>query len=283
MISKSVKKYFRKICFQLLWSLVLLIGGISFVLPFIWMVSTSLKQDIEVFRFPPNWIPEVPQWNNYIKAVQYIPFFQYTKNTLIICAMTVIGAVLSCSIVAYSLSRIEWPGRDLLFIITIAVLMIPFPVTMIPLFILFSRLGWVDTFKPLIVPLFFGSPFYIFLLRQFMMTIPRELSDAAYLDGASDLQIYYSLILPLTKPALATVALFQFMSAWHDFLGPLIYFNSEQKYTLSLGLRKFQSVYGTEWQLLMAASTLITVPIIILFFLTQRTFIQGITLTGLKE
>jgi multiple sugar transport system permease protein len=247
------------------------------------MVSTSLKQDIEVFRFPPNWIPEIPQWNNYVEAIQYIPFFRYTVNTLVICVLTVIGSVLSCSLVAYSLARIEWPGRDFLFMLTLAVLMIPFPVTMIPLFIVFSRLGWVSTFKPLIIPYFFGSPFYIFLLRQFLMTIPREISDAAYLDGASDFQIYSRLILPLTKPALATVALFQFMSSWHDFLGPLIYLNDERKYTLSLGLHQFQTAYGTEWQLLMAASTLMSIPIIILFFLAQRTFIQGITLTGIKE
>jgi len=283
MAARRVKKYIRKLYPQLLWGVVLMGAGISFVVPFIWMVSTSLKQDIEVFRFPPNWIPEIPQWNNYVEAIQYIPFFRYTVNTLVICVLTVIGSVLSCSLVAYSLARIEWPGRDFLFMLTLAVLMIPFPVTMIPLFIVFSRLGWVSTFKPLIIPYFFGSPFYIFLLRQFLMTIPREISDAAYLDGASDFQIYSRLILPLTKPALATVALFQFMSSWHDFLGPLIYLNDERKYTLSLGLHQFQTAYGTEWQLLMAASTLMSIPIIILFFLAQRTFIQGITLTGIKE
>ncbi|MCX8053578.1 MAG: carbohydrate ABC transporter permease [Armatimonadetes bacterium] len=220
---------------------------------------------------------------NYTRGLVFIPFLRQLRNTLIICFACVIGALLSCSLVAYGLSKIEWQGRNLLFIVILSTMMLPFQVTMVPLFAVFSKLGWVDTFLPLTVPAFFGNAFYIFLLRQFFMTIPIELSEAARLDGCSEFDIYRRIILPLSKPALATVGLWTFMGAWNDFVGPLIYLVDESKYTLSLGLAMFLGQYGSEYGMLMAVSTVVTIPIIILFFFTQRTFIQGITLTGLKS
>ncbi|MGQ9632413.1 MAG: carbohydrate ABC transporter permease [bacterium] len=276
------KKRLKRNLYELTVSLILLGAGISFLMPFLWMLSTSLKIDSQIFKFPPIWIPRPFKWSNYREAIEYIPFFTYLKNTVIVCTMSVLGILISCPLVAYSFSRIEWPGRDFYFVLMLSTMMIPYPVTMIPLFLVFRNLGWINTFKPLIVPTFFGSPFFIFLLRQFFMTIPNELSDAAKIDGATEMDIYIRVILPLSKPALATVALFEFMNSWHAFLGPLIYLNDESKYTLALGLRQFQTDYTTEWALLMAASVIITVPVIVLFFFTQKTFIQGITLTGIK-
>jgi multiple sugar transport system permease protein len=273
---------FRKLLKKLLIHLVLIGVGISFLLPFYWLISTSLKSDTQLFQMPPAWIPSPAQWKNYPEALSYIPFLTYLKNTLFICAMTVLGTVISCSLVGYSFSRIRWRGRNILFIILLSTMMLPFQVTMIPVLIIFKTLGWVGSFKPLIVPSFLGSAFFIFLLRQFFMTIPYELSDAAKIDGCSEFGIYSRIILPLAKPALATVVLFTFIGAWNDFLGPLIYLSQESQYTLSLGLQAFISQHGAEWSLLMAASTVMIMPIVVLFFFTQKTFIQGITLTGLK-
>ena len=194
-----------------------------------------------------------------------------------------VGAVISNSLIAYGFARLRWPGRDIFFAITLATMMIPFPVLMVPMFGLFRELGWVGTFLPLWVPACFGSAFSIFLLRQFFLTIPRELSDAAVVDGCSEFQVFRHIIVPLAKPALAVVALFQFLFTWNDFLGPLIYLTDQRMFTLSLGLQFYQSQHGgTEWHLLMAASTIIVLPIIVLFFFTQRTFIQGVAVTGMK-
>jgi len=222
------------------------------------------------------------KWSNYPEALTYIPFLRYTLNTLIICALTVLGAVFSNSLVAYSFGRIRWPGRDILFVVLLSTMMIPAQVTMIPVFTIFKSLGWVNTIKPLVVPAFLGNAFFIFMLRQFYRSIPQELSEAAKLDGCSELDTYWRVILPLAKPALAMVALFTFIGAWNDFMGALIYLNDDLKYTLSLGLQQFVSQHGPEWSLLMAASTVMTLPIVALFFLTQKTFIEGITLTGIK-
>ncbi len=220
--------------------------------------------------------------SNYRRGLVFIPFLQQLRNTLVICVACVVGTLLSCSLVAYGLSKIEWRGRGVLFMMILSTMMLPFQVTMVPLFAVFARLGWVDTFLPLTVPAFLGSAFYIFLLRQFFMTIPRDLSEAAKLDGCSEFDIYRRVVLPLSKPALAMVGLWTFMGAWNDFVGPLIYLVDESRYTLSLGLAMFLGQYGSEYGMLMAVSTVVTIPIIILFFLTQRTFIQGITLTGMK-
>jgi multiple sugar transport system permease protein len=262
----------------------LLLGiGVSFMLPFYWLVCTSFKPDTQVFRSPPVWFPHPAMWTNYPRALTYVPFARYLLNTLVICALSVTGILLSSSLVAYSFAKIRWPGRNIVFFILLSTLMLPGQVTMIPVFTIFKTLHWIDTIKPLVVPSFLGSAFFIFLLRQFFMTVPIELSDAAKIDGCSELDIYWRIVLPLAKPALATVALFTFIGAWNDFLGPLIYLNDDTKYTLSLGLQQFVSQHGAEWSMLMAASTVMTLPIVILFFFAQRTFIQGITLTGIKQ
>ena len=257
-------------------------AGLVFLLPFFWMLSTSLKPDTQLYAYPPVWIPSSPNWLNYPNATTYITFWVYLRNTVTIAAGATIGALLSCSLVAYSLARIPWPGRHALFIFTVATLMLPFQVTMIPLFIVFKNLGWVGDFRPLIVPHFFGGALYIFLLRQFFMTIPMELSEAARIDGSSEIRIYASIILPLAKPALATVAIFEVIARWRDYLGPLIYLKDQSTYTLSLGLYEYSSQYGREWGLLMAASVMMTLPILLLFFFLQKVFVQGIALTGIK-
>ena len=222
------------------------------------------------------------EWSNYSRGLVFIPFAQQLKNTLIICLFTVIGTLLSSSLVAYGLAKIDWRGRNVLFIIILSTMMLPYQVIMVPLFAIFVRLGWVNTFLPLTVPAFLGNAFFIFLLRQFFMTIPRDLSEAAKLDGCSEFDIYRRVILPLSKPALAMVGLWTFMGAWNDFLGPLIYIVDPAKYTLALGLAMFMGPNQSEYGLLMAMSTVITIPIIALFFFTQRTFIQGTTMTGMK-
>jgi multiple sugar transport system permease protein len=262
--------------------LFLSISAIAFIVPLWWQIATSLKIDEQIFTFPPIWIPDPFDWANYPEALTAIPFLRYLGNTLYISVWNVIGIVISCSLTAYGLSRLEWPGRNILFIMVLATMMLPYAVTMIPLYIVFTKLGWIGTYAPLIVPSFFGSGFDIFLLRQFFMTIPMELSDAGRIDGASHWDIYWRIILPLAKPALATVALFTFLHSWQDFMGPLLYISSDSQSTLALGLQKFLILHQAEWSYLMAASTTFTIPIIIMFFLTQRTFIQGITLTGIK-
>ena len=261
----------------------LLVTGLAFLLPFAWMVSTSLKSPAQIFAWPPVWIPTPVLWSNYAKAVVAVPFLLYLQNTLYIAMANVLGILISCPPVAYGLARLRWPGRDLLFAVVLATMMLPYEVTMIPLFMVFRALGWIGSFKPLIVPAFFGGPFFIFLLRQFFLTIPTDLSDAATIDGCNEFGILWRVVLPLSKPALATVALFTFIANWQDFLAPLIYLRDEGQYTLSLGLQRFLSLHGAKWEQLMAASTLMILPIVLLFFLTQRTFIEGITFTGLKE
>lgn len=253
-----------------------------FALPFFWLVSTSLKPDSQLFKMPPVWIPSPIDFSHYGEALTLVPFLVYFQNTIIICLFNVVGIILSSTLVAYGFSRVRWRGRNVFFFVMLSTMMLPYQVTMIPIFLVFRNIGWVGTFKPLIVPAFFGNPFYIFLLRQFFMSIPGELSDAARIDGAGEARILYNVILPLAKPALATVALFTFIATWNDFLGPLIYLSDVTKYTISLGLQQFQSAHDTQWQNLMAASTMSLAPIIIVFFFAQKTFVRGITLTGLK-
>ncbi len=260
----------------------LILFSAVFIFPFLWLVSTSVKPDSQIMVMPPKWIPHPFMWSNYSKGLTFVPFFLFLRNTLIICIANVIGVLISCPLVAYGLSVIPWRGRDILFYVILSTMMLPFQVVMVPLFTVFTWLRWIDTFLPLTVPAFLGNAFFIFLLRQFFMTIPKDLIDAAKIDGCSDFQTYRRIILPLAKPVLATVALFTFMGSWNDFLGPLIYLFNQDKYTVSMGLAMFSSQYGSYWGMLMAVSTVVTVPIIVLFFFTQRTFIQGITLTGIK-
>jgi len=221
-------------------------------------------------------------WQNYADAFHKMAFWQNLRNTLFICVTVVLGTLVSCSLVAYSFARIPWPGRDTVFILVLATMMLPYQVTLIPLFAMYRELGWVGTFKPLIIPAFFGTPFYIFLLRQFFLGVPQDLSASARIDGCNEFGIYLFIMLPLSKPALATTALFMFLFQWADFLSPLVYLQDDRQYTLAIALQQFQSHHESAWGPLMAMSSVITIPIIILFFLTQRTFIQGITLTGLK-
>ena len=233
-------------------------------------------------RWPPIWIPNPIDWRNYAEALDQIPFFLYVRNTLIVAIGATIGSLISCPFVAYSFARIRWPGRDALFIVSLGTMMLPYHVTMIPIFVIFTRLKWVGTWLPLIIPHFFGSAFFIFLLRQFFLTIPEELADAARIDGASEFGIYFRIILPLAKPVVSVIALFQFMNSWRDFLGPLLYLDKGELYTISLGLQQYVHEHYVDWPLLMAASTLVTLPLVIMFIFTQRTFIEGITFTGLK-
>jgi multiple sugar transport system permease protein len=325
----------------------LLLGfGLLFFLPFLWLVTTSLKADDAVFEFPPHWVPsrkqhikvegklrgvysleasgerlkvvrlgDTPQgarvrvlepparagegllvnadklipvrriffrWENYPRALKTFPFLLYTRNTLYIAILVVIGTLLSASIVAYGFSRIQWPGRDIVFILVLATMMLPDQALVLPRFIMFRHMGWIGTFKPLIVPAFFSTAFDVFLLRQFFLTLPAELSDAARIDGCSELGILWHIIVPLSKPALATVALLTFIWAWLDFMGPLVYLNDENMYTLALGLAAFLGRHGADWSGLMAAGTVVIAPIIVIFFFAQRTFIRGIALTGMK-
>jgi len=223
-------------------------------------------------------------WSNYAAVFKKIPFWLYTKNTLIVCILGSLGMTFSSALVAYGFARIRWPGRDLIFTLTLASMMIPFAVAMVPLYGVFRTFGWIGTLKPLWVPALFGGAFNIFLLKQFFMTIPKDLTDAARVDGCSEFGIFFKIMLPLCKPALTVVALFHFMYSWNDFMGPLIYLTDKDTYTLSLGLQVFQSQHGgTEWHLLMAASAMVILPILIMFFFAQKTFIQGVALTGLKE
>ncbi|SRR6266540_3669615 len=256
--------------------------GLFFFIPWFWLVSSSLKTADRMFDLPPQWIPNPAQWSNYVTAVTTLPFFLYLKNSLVICSLVVIGRLISCSLVAYSFSQIRWPGRDQVFILVLATMMLPFQVTMIPLYVTFSRLNLIDTIVPLVLPAFFGNAFFIFLLRQFFLTIPHELTEAAMLDGATHFDIFTRIILPLSKPALATVALFSFLWTFTEYLGPLIYLIHEQNWTLTLGLRGYLGQHTAMWSSLLAASVLFTLPIIILFFFMQKTFIEGIATTGLR-
>ena len=224
------------------------------------------------------------RWANYAEAVQKIPFWLYTKNTLWLCLLTVVGMTFSSAVVAYGFSRINWPGRDVVFVIVLATMMIPFPVTMIPLYSLFRKAGLIGTMVPLWLPAFFGHAFFIFLLRQFFRTIPHDLTDAARIDGCSEWRIFWNIMLPLSHSALTVVAIFEFITTWNDFLGPFIYLTDTEDFTLALGLQFFQSQHGgTDWHYLMAASTLVTLPVIALFFFAQRQFIEGISMTGMKN
>jgi multiple sugar transport system permease protein len=267
---------------SLLTHLLLLGGSFLFFAPLIFMISTSLKAMRQIAKFPPEWIPNPVIWLNYPDVFLYAPMHLYLVNTLIIVFPSILGAVFTSALAAYAFARLRAPGKNLIFMVLLSTMMMPAIVTMIPTFILFSKLGWVGTFKPLIVPALLGSAFYIFLLRQFFMTIPRELEDAALIDGCSRFRIFYSVVVPLAKPVLATVTIFAFMSSWNDYLGPLIYLGHRDQYTLSLGLQVFVQYHRSEWGLLMAASTMMVTPVILLFFFAQKHFVQGITLTGIK-
>ena len=283
---KPLAVVLRKTGLQVFYYVAIAVVGLLFLFPWIWLISTSLKPPAQIIEIPPRLIPNPVMWINYWYGVTYINFGRYLLNTLIICAAVLIGRVFSCTVVAYSLSRIEWAGRGILFAIVLSTMMLPGQVTMIPLYVIFSRLKWIDTFLPLTVPAFFGDAFFIFLMRQFFMSIPKELSDAARLDGCSHYGIYARVVMPLAKPALATMIAFTFIWTFTDFQGPLIYLKNRDLWTLSLGMRGYLQRYGagggTAMGAMMAAATLYTLPMIVLFFVAQKTFIQGIVTTGFK-
>lgn len=262
----------------------LLIGAaVLFLTPLYWMIASSLKAEYDVFARPPVWWPSPPRWQNYREALTVLPFGRYAVNTVIIAVLSVVGYTLSCMLAAYGFARLRAPGRNFLFIVLLATLMLPYPVVMIPQYVIFSKLGLVNTFWPLILPAFLGSPFYIFLLRQYFLQIPPELEDAARIDGASLGQTIWYIIFPLARPAMAVVVIFAFQAAWNDFLAPLIYLQDQSKYTLMLGLSFFRSSFQVNWAYLMAASLTVALPVIILFFIAQREFIEGITLGSVKQ
>jgi multiple sugar transport system permease protein len=263
--------------------------AVSFLLPFYWMISSAVKNDAQVYTVPPVILPIPARWINFWEAWNIDNFNLFVFNTIFRYSIpSIIGTLVSCTLVAYGFARIKWPGRDILFAICLMTMMVPFQVQMVPLFIIFSKLGWINSYKPLVVPAFFGSAYYIFMLRQFFRTIPEELSDAARIDGASELGILWYIMLPLVKPALTVVALFQFLGTWNDYLGPLIYVNQSHLYSLSMGLASLSSnitqagIKHLAYPYLMSVSAIITIPIIIIFFFAQRTFIEGISLTGIK-
>jgi multiple sugar transport system permease protein len=260
-----------------------LLVGLSalFLLPFMWMVSTSLKQSQDVFTYPPSFFPNSFEWRNYIAGWTILPFTTFLINSLIVTLSNVVGNLISCSLVAFGFARLQARGRNVLFLMLLATLMIPREVTIVPRFLLFSQLGLVNTLWPLILPAWFGYAFFIFLLRQFFMSIPHELDDAARIDGASTLRILTDVILPLSGPALATVAIFAFIGNWTNLLDPLIYLRSTELYTLALGLNLFRGQNFTQFNLLMAVSIITLLPVLVTFFLSQRIFVQGVTLTGM--
>ena len=252
------------------------------VFPFFWMLRSSFMTKNEIFAQPMRWLPKEFLVENYWEALVSVPFLRYFANSNFIVAVNLIGKLLSCSLVAFGFARIDFKGKNICFALIISTMMIPWSVLMIPQFMIWSNIGLYNTYWPLTLPSFFLDAFYVFLLRQFFQTLPMGYDEAARIDGASYLRIYWSIVMPLSKPALMTVGVFTFMNTWNDFMGPLIYLKDSDKYTVSLGLQQFISQYTTEWHLMMAAATVTIVPMIVVFFFAQRYFIEGITFTGLK-
>jgi multiple sugar transport system permease protein len=275
MVISKKKKTFQYI--------VLIIVSIFFIFPFAWLVDTSLKTDAQIFTYPPQWIPKPVMFSNYSNALKAIPFMHYVGNTVKVVIFAVLGNLISAPAIGYAFSKLHWRGRDKVFILVLATMMLPFQVTMIPLYSMYVKLGWVNSYLPLVVPDFFGKAYFIFLMKQFFMTIPEDISQAARIDGASEFRIYWNIILPLARPAIVSVGLFAFIWSWTDFMGPLIYLTDSTKWTISIGLSQFTTTHGLDWKLLMAGSTMFMIPMIVLFFFMQRVFIEGITMSGLKQ
>lgn len=265
----------------LLYALILGIG-VAFIIPLMWMLTVSLSETKSVAGPGLHLIPRQLRLSNYHDALTMMPFAKYAWNTIKVTVLCVLGSLLSCSMVAYAFARLKAPGKDGLFILMLSTIMLPGMVTMIPLFVIFKSLGWYDTLLPLIVPAWFGNAFYIFLMRQFFLTIPVGLEEAAKIDGCGPFRIFWQIILPLSKPVLVTVAVFSFVAHWNDFMNPLIYLNSVDSRTLALGLATFTDVWGVDIVALMAASTAVLLPVLIIFFLAQKYFVQGVVMTGIK-
>ncbi|MBW7452975.1 carbohydrate ABC transporter permease [Paenibacillus sepulcri] len=260
----------------------LILFALCFIIPFFWLIAESLKAPSELFEVPTKWWPETPQWVNFSLVFTSFPFMLYLKNTIIILIPNIIGSVISNSLIAYGFARLDWKYRDRVFVLVLITMILPFQVTMIPLFLLFQQFNWIGTFLPLIVPSFFGNAFFIFLLRQFLLGIPKELSYSAKIDGANEFQIYWKIIMPLAKPVISTVVIFAFLGTWNDFIGPLIFLSDNKLYTLSLGAQQIMGTYDPKWNILMALGVTMTLPVLILFFLLQKYFIQGVAMSGIK-
>ena len=261
---------------------ILTVLAILFVLPVFYLFMGAFKAESELFRVPFKWLPDKFILDNFSNTFQSIPFMRYLKNTMIIVAFNIVGSLLSCSLVAYGFSRLRWPGRDKVFILVLITMILPYQVTLVPLFLMFTKIKWIGTFLPLIVPCFFGNPFFIFLLRQFFTGIPQDISEAARIDGASEFTIFSRLILPMAKPALTTVALFAFIRSWNDFLGPLVFLGRDELYTLSLAASMLKSNLDPNWSVLLALGTVMILPVLLIFFVMQKYFIQGIAMSGIK-
>ena len=261
---------------------ILTVLAILFVLPVFYLFMGAFKAESELFRVPFKWLPDKFILDNFSNMFQSIPFMRYLKNTMIIVAFNIVGSLLSCSLVAYGFSRLRWPGRDKVFILVLITMILPYQVTLVPLFLMFTKIKWIGTFLPLIVPCFFGNPFFIFLLRQFFTGIPQDISEAARIDGASEFTIFSRLILPMAKPALTTVALFAFIRSWNDFLGPLVFLGRDELYTLSLAASMLKSNLDPNWSVLLTLGTVMILPVLLIFFVMQKYFIQGIAMSGIK-
>ncbi len=272
-------KLFKK---TILPHMILIFFALIFILPLVWQISTSLKLGADVFKVPPKWIPDPIRWYNYVDAVKRMPFLTYMKNSLIIAAVPIVGQVISSSMVAYSITKVEWKGKKIIFPIVLATIMLPMQVTMIPVYTIWAKASLINTFAPFIIPSLFGAAYNIFLLRQFYMTIPDSYVESARIDGSGELRILFQIIMPLSKPIITTIALFTFIGGWNDFQGPLIYMTTGNMFPLSIGLNAFLYEHHAEWELLMAASTLFMLPMIVLFFIGQKQFIKGIVMTGFK-
>jgi multiple sugar transport system permease protein len=261
---------------------ILILMSVFFLLPFYWMIITSIKSLDELQRVPPTLIPHSFHWENFVRAVNYIPFFRFLRNSLILAASSVVGAVISNSLVSYSVARINWKGREQLFYLIVATMFLPFPVILVAVFDIYAKFRMINTFWPLILPYFMGSATHIFMMRQYLLSIPLEISDAGFIDGANEWQIFFRLILPIMKPAIAVVAIFSALAAWSDLLGPLLYLQRDELYPLSIGLQFFRTQHQIQYSELMAASTLVTLPVVVIFICFQRFFVEGITIGAVK-
>ena len=260
----------------------LIVLAILFIMPIFYLFIGSFKAESELFRVPFKWLPDKFQFGNFINMFSSIPFFKYLKNTKIIVVCNIVGSLLSCSLVAYGFARLRWPGRDKVFILVLITMILPYQVTLVPLFLMFTKMKWIGTFLPLTVTCFFGNPFFIFLLRQFFTGIPQDISEAARIDGAGEFTIFSRLVIPMAKPALTTVAIFAFIRSWNDFLGPLVFLGKDELYTLSLAASMLKSNLDPNWSLLLALGAVMILPVLILFFVMQKYFIQGIAMSGIK-
>jgi multiple sugar transport system permease protein len=264
-----------------LYFLLIIVSSI-FVIPLFWMFTTAIKPTEQMFKIPPIWIPDPPRFGVFYETWVHARFSTYFLNSVKVTGLAIIGRLLSCSLVGFSLARLRWPGRDLVFVLTLSTMMLPFQVLMIPQFLIYKRLGWINTHLPLWVPPWAGNAFFIFLLRQYFRTLPQELDDAARIDGCSSFGLFARILLPLSRPALATVAIFSFMQKWNGFLGPLVFLNEQKKFTLALALSLFRAQFEVDWNAIMAMSFLVTLPPLVIFFLAQEYFIQSVVVTGVK-